>query len=147
MKKYCAGCKRYWPCDKEFFRPAAGGFQSECRTCEEEKKEKPVSNIPVGKFEWIKPVPESVLKARSKAIDEAGGVSHVARTLGISRPVIDRMRNVGSAKSAEKTSQLDARLARAIVQMTDGKVSLKQIAPDQFGKLTVKELGYTPKPE
>lgn len=99
------------------------------------------------KFEWIKPVPESVLKARSKAIDEAGGVSHVARTLGISRPVIDRMRNVGSAKSSEKTSQLDARLARAIVQMTDGKVSLKQIAPDQFGKLTVKELGYTPKPE
>lgn len=97
-------------------------------------------------FQWIAPVTDKVRASRLKAINEAGGVTHVARTLGVSRPVIERLLN-GDSRPGRSGSNLDPRIARGIIALCDGKVTLKQIAPETFKGLTVKELGYTPKPE
>ncbi len=91
------------------------------------------------KFDWNPRASERVMAARVKAVEEAGGSSHVARELGVSRVYLDDIRYRGL--------KIDPRIARGIVALAGGKVTLQQIAPDQFKGLTVKELGYTPKPE
>lgn len=91
------------------------------------------------KFDWNPRANARVMAARTKAVEEAGGSSHVARELGVSRVYLDDIRYRGL--------KIDPRIARGLVALGGGKVSLQQLAPEQFGKLTVKELGYTPKAE
>lgn len=91
------------------------------------------------KFDWNPKASPRVMLARQKAVEAAGGSSKVARELGTSRVYLDSIRFRGA--------DINPRIARQLVAMTNGAVTLKQIAPDQFGGLTAKELGYTPKPE
>lgn len=103
------------------------------------------------RFEWVTRLTAKVTKAREEAIEQAGGASHVSRELGVSRPVIERIR-WGDTRTGRKsdTDTLDAVMARRIVDMAQargGKANLKEVAPQHFKGLTVKALGYTPKDE
>lgn len=89
-------------------------------------------------FEWNPRTEDATQLAIRSAIESAGGIVKVAHQMGVSRSYLEKIR---------AGHPIDARFARGLVKLCGGSVSLKQVAPAQFGKLTAKELGYTPKPE
>lgn len=90
------------------------------------------------RFEWQHTATARTIAHRQRAVELGGGPSHVARELGVARPYLEKIRAGGN---------LDPRIARGLVKLCGGGVTLKQLAPEQFADLTQKELGYLPKPE
>lgn len=80
----------------------------------------------------------AVRNARIGAIKEAGGPGKVLEVMDYSRAYLDSIR---------RGSKIDPIVARQLHVLSGGKYTLKQLAPDVFGGLTVKELGYEPKSE
>lgn len=79
---------------------------------------------------------DPVRAARWRAIQAAGGASHVARAMGFKKGESVRLWYVDRDPTPEQ--------ARKLVAMTDGAIKLQQILPEAFAGLTVHELGYQP---
>lgn len=75
--------------------------------------------------------------ARWQAIRAAGGASHVGRIMGYQKGEAVRLWYVNRDPTAEQ--------ARKLVEMSGGAVTLEQILPSAYGKLTKAELGYAPR--
>lgn len=77
-------------------------------------------------------------RAIRAGIEAAGGLAAMAKVLGFrTTERVRRFYAFGTRVSAEK--------ARAFVKAARGVVTLRQIRPDLYDKLTVEELGYQPR--
>ncbi len=80
---------------------------------------------------------DPVRLARWQAIKAAGGASHVGRALGFKKGEAVRLWYVDRDPTAEQ--------ARQLVSLAGNVVTLAQVLPSAFAKLTAAELGYSPK--
>lgn len=79
---------------------------------------------------------DPVLRARFIAVRTAGGVSKVARSVGLVNHQSVRRWFGDGAPSPQQ--------ARQLVALCGNTVTLQQLLPDVYGGLTAEELGYSP---